>query len=211
MGEFFRHFEVQGIVIFATIEVPGVHRHISSDLVSRVLVLSFPFSMGKTSLQRLRQFMWPFLWLLPLHFCISRSHGSSDGYIVEHHFRKLWTSTGSRSTASHSQALMRPILATKDYRRWLYAVCGSTSRDSLLTHQQRFCWAVLCLKGFWFKHGCSQIFIWLNCFRRMLGCELTGKSWHAGILRCSSLKFDAQTCASQALFWSAICTLWWPT
>ena len=96
---------------------------------------------------RLLQFMWPFLWLLLLRCCTSRSRGWSNGYIVERHFRRLWMSTGSRSTASHSRGLMEPILATRACRFWLCAACGCTSRVSLFSHKQRFCRALFVSEG----------------------------------------------------------------
>ena len=96
------------------------------------LVLCFAV-MERHSAPRLLQFMWPFLWLLLLRCCTSRSRGWSNGYIVERHFRRLWMSTGSRSSASHFQGLMEPILATRACRFWLCAACGCTLRVSLLT------------------------------------------------------------------------------
>ena len=96
------------------------------------LVLCFAV-MERHSAPRLLQFMWPFLWLLLLRCCTSRSRGWSNGYIVERHFQRLWMSTGSRSSASHFQGLMEPILATRACRFWLCAACGCTLRVSLLT------------------------------------------------------------------------------
>ena len=103
------------------------------------------------------QFMWPFLWLLLPHCCIFPWHGWSSGNIVERYFRRLWTSTASSSTASHSQGLMQPILAIRACRSWLCEACGSTSRVAFFSPAEVFFLSAICgLQTFIGLYQCSD-------------------------------------------------------
>ena len=136
-----RHLESNWEVLFQIVFLNG-HVHCFLLCVDSVQdQLSSSSILKRSVLCSILLFQW-WLWLW---CCTGRCHGLFNACTAERPSRKLWMTTRNKSTASHIQVQMQPILATRACWSLHCADCGSTSRVSEPSHRVSCCWEVFTL------------------------------------------------------------------